>query len=399
MEEIILAKYGELALKGNNRPNFENILMKTIRRRLALAGRFKVYKAQSTVYIEPLDDETDITKAVEFTSKIFGIAAINRAKITKKDIGIISEDACIRFEEDLRKAKTFKVSCKRSDKSFPFNSMEISAEVGSRILDNYPHLTVVMKNPDCEVFVEIRDYAAYIHSGKIPSAGGMPSGTSGRAISLISGGFDSPVASYLMAKRGLDIIGLHFLSPPYTSDYAFDKVVKLAGKISEYSGNVPLIAVPFTEVMVKIWKNCDESLFTVLMRRSMMRIAEEIAGMEHCKAIITGESLGQVASQTLDAIQCTDAASSLPVLRPLVGMDKVDIIALAREIGTYDISVLPYDDCCSVFVPKKPKTRPRLEEILYQEEKGDYRELEKKAVENISIQVLHYYDGEVRDES
>jgi len=277
--------------------------------------------------------------------------------------------------------------------------MEISREVGAYILERFPHLSVVMKQPDCEVAIEVRDFAAYIHSGRLHSAGGMPTGSSGRAIALLSGGFDSPVAAYLVAKRGVDIVALHFVSPPYTSDYAFDKVVNLSKRLSMYTGNVPLISVPFTELMVKIWRDCDESFFTILMRRSMMRVAMELANREYCKAIVTGESLGQVASQTMDAIKCIDEAAGIPVFRPLIGMDKVDIIALSRQIGTFDISVLPYDDCCSVFVPRKPKTKPKLEDVLYWEEKGNYRDLEAKAVDNISVQVLHFFDDEVKYES
>lgn len=398
MEEVILAKYGEMALKGQNRPMFEAQLIKTIKRRVEYAGEFKVYKAQSTIYIEPIGEKASIDKALELTSRVFGIAAIHKAMVTKKDFSTIAEDTCSYLQNELSKAKSFKVSCKRSDKSFPMNSMELSREIGAVVLDRFPHLSVVMKDADCSVNIEIRDFAAYIHSGKLTAAGGMPTGTSGRAISLISGGFDSPVATYLMAKRGLDIVALHFASPPYTSDFAFDKVVNLTKRISMYSGNIPLVYVPFTDVMVKIWKDCEESLFTILMRRSMMRIALAVAAKENCKAIVTGESLGQVASQTLSAIYAIDNASDIPIFRPLIGIDKVDIISLARDIGTYDISVLPYDDCCSVFVPKKPKTRPKLEDVIKEETKGGYLELERIAIENISIQVLHFFDDEVKYE-
>ena len=395
MKEIVLAKYGELSLKGQNRSMFETQLLKTIRRRVRDAGEFKIYKAQSTVYIEPLDEHASVDKAYERLMRVFGIASANRALITQKDVGMIAADACEYLRDRLNNSKTFKVSCKRSDKSFPLNSMEISRDVGEVILHAFPHLSVSMKVPDCEVVVEIREVAAYIHSGKATAAGGMPSGTSGRALALLSGGFDSPVAMYLMAKRGLDIVGIHFKSPPYTSEFASDKVTKLAGVISSYAGNIPLVFVPFTDVMVRIRQKCPEPLFTILMRRSMMRISAAVAEKEGCKAIITGDSLGQVASQTLDAIRCVDEAVKMPVFRPLIGMDKVGIIALAREIGTYDISVLPYEDCCTVFVPRHPKTKPKLDDVIKAEQLGMYADLEAAATDGITIKVLHFFDNGV----
>lgn len=392
MKEIILAKYGELALKGQNRSQFEAQLLKTIKKRVATAGNFKVYKAQSTVYVEPEDEAASIEGALSLITKIFGISAVNRALITEKDVDIIAKDAIDYLKEPLQNARTFKVEGKRADKSFPLTSMQLAAEIGGKILEAYPHLSVDVKHPEAEVVVEIRDYAAYIHSGKIEAAGGMPTGTSGRAAVMLSGGIDSPVAAYMMAKRGLQIVGIHFMSPPYTSEQAHDKVVQLAKKLSLYAGDFPLLSVPFTDVQVKIQRDCPAPLFTVLMRRSMMRITEMLCEKEHCGAMITGESLAQVASQTLDAIACTDAATSLPVLRPLIGMDKVEITALARKIDTYDTSILPYEDCCTVFTPKHPKTKPRLDEVVEAERQGNYFDLEKEAAEKYTVKMLHFDD-------
>ncbi|MCL2538972.1 MAG: tRNA 4-thiouridine(8) synthase ThiI [Oscillospiraceae bacterium] len=395
MKEVILAKYGELALKGLNRPAFEDKLVATIKRRVALAGDFRVYRAQSTVYIEPQDPGADLDEAVALVERVFGIAAVNRAASVQKDIDAITEAACSYLEANLRAAKTFKVSGRRSDKGFALTSMEIAALVGKAVLERYSHLTVAMKNPDCEVRVEVRDYDAFVHCGEGSAAGGMPTGTSGRAAALLSGGIDSPVAAYMMAKRGLEIVCIHFMSPPYTSEFALGKAVSLAQRLSMFVGNVPLLCVPFTDVQVKIWQSCDRALFTVLMRRSMMRVAQILAQKERCKAIITGESLAQVASQTIDAISCTDAATDIPVFRPLIGMDKVEITAMARKIGTYEISILPFDDCCTVFTPKRPKTRPKLDEVLAAESSGGYFELEEEAAHNIEVKVLHFFDRKV----
>lgn len=394
MNEIILAKYGELALKGLNRPSFEAKLMKTVKKRVALAGDFKVYKAQSTIYIEPASELSDIDKAFGLCLRIFGISAVSRAMITEKDIDIISDDACEYLKQALKSVKTFKVTCKRSDKSFHMNSMEAAAAVGKRLIEEFPHLSGSMKKPDCEVAVEIRDYAAYIHKGSTRAAGGMPTGTSGRAAVLLSGGIDSPVAAYMMAKRGMDIVGIHFMSPPYTGEQALDKVKELARRLSLYAGNIPLFCVLFTEIQTKMLRNCPEELFTVLMRRSMMRIAERISDKEGCRALITGESLAQVASQTLDAIVCTDAAVEMPVFRPLIGMDKTEITETARRIGTYDISILPFEDCCTVFTPKHPKTKPQIKDILDAEKEYEHLSLETDAVREARVEVMHFFDSD-----
>ena len=392
MKEIMLAKYGELALKGLNRSTFEAALLKTIRRRVSYSGNFKVYKAQSTVYIEPLDDAADISDACSKLKKVFGLSALNRALITEKDFDAICRDTVEYLGRELGSAKTFKVSAKRSDKKFPMDSMELSRELGGYILSKYPHLSVSMERPELNVVVEIRDFAAYIHSGKIEAAGGMPTGTSGRAAVMLSGGIDSPVATYMMAKRGLDLCAVHFMSPPYTGERALDKVVRLAGILSGYCGNLALLCVPFTDTQLAIKNGCPEELFTILMRRSMVRITNLICEKEHCDAMITGESLAQVASQTLLAIGCTDEAGAVPILRPLIGMDKTEIIEIARRIGTFETSIEPFEDCCTVFTPKHPKTKPKLEDIKKAESAVDLQSLERTAAQNYSVRMLHFFD-------
>ena len=392
MKEILLAKYGEIALKGLNKSGFEAALVKTVRRRTAKCGEFKVYKAQSTIYIEPLDESADIDSACDQLTRVFGLSAINRARITQKDFGAICEDAADYLHDALSAAKTFRVSAKRADKSFAMNSMELSAELGGYLLSCFPHLKVEMDKPDINVVVEIRDFAAYVHSGKIAAAGGMPTGTSGRAAVMLSGGFDSPVAAWMMARRGMDICGVHFMSPPYTSERALDKADRLASVISRWCGNFALLCVPFTETQVAIRDHCPEQLFTVLMRRSMIRITNLICEKEHCEAMVTGESLGQVASQTIGAIKCTDDAAAYPVFRPLIGMDKLDIIELSRKIGSYDISKEQFEDCCTVFTPKHPKISPKLEDIISAEQKFDLSELERKAAQSYQVHMKHFCD-------
>ncbi len=393
MQEILLAKYGEVALKGLNKSSFEAQMLKVIRRRVERCGSFKVYKAQSTVYVEPQNEDADIDKAQIQLMWVFGLSAINRAVVCEKNCDIICNEAARYLEKDLRAAKTFKVRAKRSDKSFPLDSMALARTVGGYLLSVYPHLSVTMDAPDLVVTVEVRDYAAYIHTGNIEAAGGMPTGTSGRAAVMLSGGIDSPVAAYQMAKRGLDLIAVHFMSPPYTGERALDKVVRLAQVISRYTGNVALFCVPFTEVQLAIRDGASQIYFTVLMRRSMVRITEKICALEHAGAIITGESLAQVASQTLQAIHCTNAAAGIPILRPLIGMDKNDIVTQARKIGTFEISIEPYEDCCTVFSPKHPKTKPNLDDVLAAEQGiPNLNELEQIAATNYTVKMLHFFD-------
>ena len=383
MKELIMAYQGEMALKGLNRKTFEAAAMKSIRKRLADLGSFKVYNAQSTIYVEPQDEGIDMDETYRRMQKVFGIAALSRAAVCEKEFDRICAVAKDYLADQLQEAKTFKVVARRSDKTFPMTSMELASELGAVLLDAFPHLTVDVHHPDCQVFVEVRDYAAYVHPDKVKGAGGMPTSTSGKASVLLSGGIDSPVAAWMMAKRGLTIQGIHFASPPYTSERAKQKVVDLAYHLMPWCGPFKLFVVPFTEPQVYIRDHGVPVLFTVLMRRSMMRVAEKLSIQYGADALITGESLAQVASQTLKAIVCTDAAQELPVLRPLIGMDKSEITEIARRIDTYEISIQPFEDCCTIFTPPHPKTKPTLEEILAAEAAmPELAELEEKAAEN-----------------
>ena len=363
MKEIILVKCGEIALKGLNRSGFEDRLVKNCRRRLENLGEFKFRKAQSTIYIEPQSEDIDLDEAVARLQKVFGIVALTRACVAEKKWEDITAKAKEYLSDVLPYVKTFKVEAKRSDKSFPMKSPEISREMGAVLLSKFHHLKVKVDNPDIVVMVEIREKFAYIHGQQLPGAGGMPVGSSGRALLLISGGIDSPVAGYMMAKRGLEICALHFQSPPYTGERAWLKVQTLTQELCEYCGAIDLFSAAFTEIQVEIKNKCPEELFTVIMRRFMMRVALRLAEKEDCGAIITGESLAQVASQTMPAIACTDAVATIPVFRPLIGMDKQEIIEISNKIGTFETSILPYEDCCTVFTPKHPKTRPTIEMI------------------------------------
>ncbi|WP_195254431.1 tRNA uracil 4-sulfurtransferase ThiI [Merdimmobilis hominis] len=381
MKELILIKNGEIALKGLNRTTFEDVLLKNIRRKLADLGKFRCYKAQSTMYIEPQEDGIDLDEAVDRVRKVFGIAALTRACIVEKDFEDIKAKTVEYLKETLSEASTFKVEAKRSDKTFPMNTPQICTELGGYLLEQFPGLTVDVHNPQVTVMVEIRDFAAYIHAGQIEGAGGMPVSTSGRAMLLVSGGIDSPVAGYMMAKRGMEVLAVHFVSPPYTSERAKLKVITLCEKTSAYCGRMQLFIVPFTKMQEAIRDNCPEELFTVIMRRMMMKIAEKLAQRSDCAALITGESLAQVASQTVQAIACTDVACQMPVLRPLIGMDKEEIIRIARKIDTFETSILPYEDCCTVFTPKHPRTRPKLAMVEEAEAAFDFAPMLEEAVE------------------
>ena len=365
MKEIILCYQGEMALKGLNRATFESVLSKALRYRVRGLGKFQVYKAQSTMYVEPRDSEAEanVGEAYERVSKVFGLAALSRAAVCEKNFEAIQAAAEEYLGGALRGAKTFKVEAKRSDKTFPMKSPEICRELGGFLLSKHPHLRVDVKRPDFTVMVEVRDYGAYIHGPKMPGPGGLPVGTSGRAVNMLSGGIDSPVAAWFMARRGLALHHIHFASPPYTSEAAKQKVADLARIVSGYTGNCVLYVVPYTKPQEYIRDNAPDVLFTVLMRRSMMRIANLVAKEIDAKALITGESLAQVASQTLMALACTDAAQDLPILRPLIGLDKTEIVEVARRIGTFETSILPYEDCCTIFTPPHPKTKPTLAEI------------------------------------
>lgn len=388
MKEVILIKNGELALKGLNRSTFEDILVKNIRRRLKSAGDFDYIKSQSTIIIEPKDENCDFEAAQEAVSRIFGIAGFSRAAAVEKDFDKVIEISGAYLEGALKNAKTFKVEAKRSDKKFPLTSPEISREMGGHLLSVYPHLKVDVHNPEVTVMVEVRDKYIFLHGTQIKGAGGMPVGTGGKAGILISGGIDSPVAAWMMAKRGIELTAIHFASPPYTSKRAEMKVVTLLEKVAKYSGRMTMFTVPFTEIQEQIKDNCPEELFTLIMRRAMMKAAEKIARKENCQALITGESVGQVASQTIYALACTDAAANMPVFRPLIGMDKDEIIEISRKIDTFETSILPYEDCCTVFTPKHPKTRPNLGDIEKAEPLIPLEELVEEAVNGAQIRTV-----------
>ena len=354
MREIIMGYQGEMSLKGLNRNQFESAMMKILRYRLKTVGKFKVYCTQSTFYMEPEEEDVDMDLAFDRVRTVFGLAALSRAVVCEKDFDTICRTAEEYLGDSLHGIKTFKVEARRSDKTYPMTSPELMRELGAYLLGLHNYLRVDVKNPQFKVIVEIRDYGAYIHGPKIPGEGGLPVGTSGRALNMLSGGIDSPVAAYRMAQR-----------------------------ITPYTGSSNLFVVPYTKPQEYIRDNAPDVLFTVLMRRSMMRIANRIATRQGCEALITGESLAQVASQTVKALQCTDAAQDLPILRPLIGMDKTEIIETSRHIGTYETSILPYEDCCTIFTPPHPKIRPELAEILEAEAAmPGLAELEAEAAEN-----------------
>lgn len=383
MNEILLIKTGEIALKGLNRGSFEDILVKNIRWRLRDLGSFEVKKAQSTIYVRPKSQEVDWDEACDRIKKVFGISAFSRALVTEKDLDTIKRDANLYLKEILTSAKTFKVEAKRSDKSFPYNSPQLQQELGGSILEEFPHLKVDVHHPEVTVVIEIRDFAAYLHGEQIMGAGGLPVSSSGDGLLLVSGGIDSPVAGYMMAKRGLRLSAIHFQSPPYTSERALMKVHKLLEKIAAYAGNIDFYIVPFTKIQEALKTHCPEELFTIIMRRLMMKISVSVAEKHEIPALITGESLGQVASQTILSLAATDSASDRPVFRPLIGMDKRDIITIAREIDTFETSILPYEDCCTVFTPKRPKTRPTLAYVEESESRFDFAPLIEEAIEGI----------------
>ena len=379
MDDIILLKQGEIVLKGLNRREFESKLIDNIKRRLLPFGKFKIYAMQSTIYAEPLGDN-DMEGAFEAAKNIFGINAVTRAAGCEKDKDIIVQTTAEYLEKELKAARTFKVESKRSDKRFPMSSIELSQYVGGELHDRYPGLKPDMHKPELTVHIEVRDLAAYVHGPVLRGAGGLPVGAGGRMVTLLSGGIDSPVASYMIAKRGVKLIPVHFYSHPYTSAMAKDKVIKLAELLSKYCGRLKVELIPFTTIQEQIRKNCPEELLTVIMRRFMMRIAQRIAIDNGCTALVTGDNLGQVASQTAQALAVTEDCVSLPVFRPLIAYDKREIIDIARLIGTYDTSILPYEDCCTVFTPKRPRTKPKLIEVINAESELDIEALVEDAI-------------------
>ena len=385
MHEMILCKLGEVVLKGLNRRSFEDKLMSNVNRRVSKCGNFRVYSKQSTIYVEPKDDECDIEAAFESCKKVFGIIAVSKALPCEKDIQKIIAAAKEYLACDMRAAKSFKVESKRADKTFPLTSIQISQQVGGALHQAFPTCEVNVHDPELVVHIEIRDDAAYVHGPAEEGAGGLPIGMGGVAVSLLSGGIDSPVSSYMIAKRGVKLEMVHFFSPPYTSDAAKEKVLSLAKLLVPWCGRMTVQVVPFTEIQEEIRRNCPEEFFTLIMRRFMMRIAEKVARQENSEALITGESVGQVASQTMTALGTTDMVVNMPVFRPLIGFDKEEIIAVSEKIGTFETSSLPYEDCCTVFTPRHPATHPKMEKILEGESKLDIDGLIDEAMAGIEI--------------
>ena len=385
MHEIILCKLGEVVLKGLNRHSFETKLMSNIRRRMQKFGKFKIYSRQSTIYVEPVGEDCDLAGVYAACKQVFGLIAITKAVPCEKSKEAILETAKAYLGGELQKAKSFKVETKRADKSFPMGSIEISQWVGGMLHDAFPHLKVDVHAPELTVYVEVREDAAYVHAPAEPAAGGLPLGMGGSALSLLSGGIDSPVSSYMMAKRGVVLEMLHFAAPPYTSDLARQKVLQLAQELTAWCGRMSVHIVPLTEIQEQIRKQCPEEYFTLITRRFMMRIADRLAKEFDCRALVTGENLGQVASQTMEALRVSEDVTDLPVLRPLIGMDKEEIVRIARHIGTFDTSILPYEDCCTVFTPRHPKTKPHVEEVREIESVLDTEGLVSRAMEQREV--------------
>ena len=395
MKEIFLLKLGEIVLKGANKRQFEAKLRSNVKRRMRHYGNFDVYIMQSTVYVEPMDDECDVDGAWDACHTIFGVVSLCRCRPCEKNLDAIFEAVENYLGDDLDCAKSFKVESKRSDKQFPLTSIGISQEIGGRIAEAHPDLLVDVHHPEYTVYVEVRDLAAYVHGPAEPGAGGLPTGVGGRAMCLLSGGIDSPVAAYMIGKRGVEIECVHFFSYPYTSQLAKDKVVELARLVTRYTGRMTVNVVGFTEIQEAIRDNCPEEFFTLVMRRFMMDISQRIAKHDGCGALITGENLGQVASQTMEAMAVTGAVVDIPIFMPLVGMDKEEIVTIARKIGTMETSILPYEDCCTVFTPKHPKTKPTIAQLLDVEKKLDREALIERALENIERIAVKYGDDPV----
>ena len=387
-DEIFLLKMGEMVLKGLNRRTFEERLMGNARRRLQKYGKFRIYSRQSITYVEPKEAGCDMDGAFATLSRLFGVVGLSRAKACEKTPEAILETAKTYLHDDLMAARTFKVESKRSDKTFPLTSIQLSQYVGGELNEAFSNLQADMHHPELTVHVEVRDFAAYVHGDPAPGAGGLPVGVGGKAVSLLSGGIDSPVASWMMAKRGVALEMVHFFSYPYTSPEAKDKVLTLAQLLTPWCGRLTVHVVPFTRIQEQLRLHCPEALFTLLMRRFMMRISERVAQRVGAHGLITGESLGQVASQTMEAMAVTGQVCTLPVFRPLVGMDKEEIVRTARKIGTFETSILPYEDCCTVFTPRHPKTHPKLEEITEAEAALDIEALVEEAVQGIERVVL-----------
>ena len=386
MKEILLCKLGEIVLKGANRRYFEDTLCRTLRYRAKHYGSFEITSSQSTITIEPRDEFADLDGMFESVQKVFGIVGISRCAVCEKSMDAIEQTVRDYVPQFLVGKQSFKVVAKRSDKRFPLDSMDIAREVGGYVLSSVPGIRVDVKTPEIVVQVEIREYSAFIHAGQFKGAGGMPVGTNGKALLLLSGGIDSPVAGYMIAKRGVQLEAVHFESFPYTSEMAREKVFTLAREVAQYAGTFTVHVVSLTHIQELLVKNCEEDYFTLLLRRYMMAIADKIAHRIGCGALVTGESLGQVASQTMQAIGVTDPMSTLPVFRPCIGMDKEEIVTVARKIGTFETSIQPYEDCCTVFTPKHPKTKPELSKVEEQQRRLDFDALVQEALDGAYVE-------------
>lgn len=385
MKEMFLLKLGEIVLKGANRRTFEETLKKNVRRTVSHFGAFKVYIMQSTVYVEPQSEDCDLDGAWEACGHVFGVSSMCRCRACGKDLDAIYQAVVDYLGDELSVQKSFKVESKRSDKSFPLNSIQISQEIGGRLAEEFPNVAVDVHTPDYTVNIEVRETAAYVHGPSVPGAGGLPTGTGGRAAVLLSGGIDSPVAGYMIAKRGVELECIHFFSYPYTSERAKEKALELAKLMTKYCGRMTVDVVGFTEIQEAIRDHCREEYFTIIMRRFMMRISEAIARDHGAKCLVTGENLGQVASQTMDAMAVTGAVVHMPMFHPLIGMDKEEIVSIARRIGTLETSILPYEDCCTVFLPKHPLIRPKSEQVEAQENKLGVEALIEEALSTLEI--------------
>ena len=395
MKEIFLLKLGEIVLKGANKRQFEDKLRQNVRRRMKPYGNFDVYIMQSTVYVEPMDDEADVDGAWDACHTIFGLVSLCRCRACEKNLDSIFNAIEEYLGDDLDCAESFKVESKRSDKAFPMTSIAISQEIGGRLAEAHPSCRVDVHHPAYTVFVEVRDMAAYVHGPAEPGAGGLPTGVGGRAMCLLSGGIESPVAAYMSAQRGVEVECVHFFSYPYTSQLAKDKVQELARLVTRYCGRMTLNVVSFTQIQEAIRDNCPEEYFTLIMRRFMMEIAQRIGKSHGCDALITGENLGQVASQTMQAMAVTGAVVDIPIFMPLVGMDTEEIVTIARKIGTLQTSILPYEDCCTVFTPKHPKTKPSLGQVIHAERNLDREALIQQALDSVEKIVVKYHDEPV----
>ena len=390
MKKVILVRFGEIVLKGLNRGVFEDKLLNNIKRKIKDVGEVVVTKSQARIIVEPKEDEYNFDLAVQRLIRIFGIVSVSIAYKVESELEIIKKSSYELVEKQLDSGNypTFKVESKRGNKKFPLSSPEISVEVGGFIHDSFDTLEVDVHNPSFTLFVEVREFS-YIYTEKIKAFGGMPTGSNGKAMLLLSGGIDSPVAGFMIGKRGVEIEAVHFYSYPYTSERAKEKVLDLAKILASYCGKVKLHIVPFTEIQLEMNEKCPQDMLTIIMRRIMMKIAEKLANKNGCMCMVTGESIGQVASQTMQSLFATDAAATMPVFRPLIGMDKDEVVEIARKIDTFETSILPYEDCCTVFVAKHPQTKPKLENVLKCEEPlTEIDRMIDEAIENTEVIVF-----------